>query len=141
MTRRHNTRHKAGEIIGRLTLLKRCWIDQPRGRKLGWLCECRCGKTVKKHVFVLGKPLIRGEHSCGCAQVGLPRGCSAGGQKNNGRQNVADPTPEEIRERRLEIQAAWDDEEFDKRRGVRESHWEVPVMSSRGYRDATGEYS
>lgn len=141
MTRRHNTQHEVGEVIGRLTLLKRCWIDQPKGRKLGWLCKCTCGKTCQKHVFVLNKPLIRGEHSCGCAQVGMPRGCKAGGQKNNGRQNVADPSPKEIRERCLEIQATWSEDDFARRRGDRNVGWEVPVMSSTSYRDSTGEFA
>lgn len=132
---------KPGDIYGRLTVIRSIWIMKPSGRDRGWLCECKCGAKVRKHGWVLRRTLIRGEHSCGCAQVGLPRGPSQGGQKNNGRQNVADPTPEEIRERCLEIQLTWTDDEFAKRRGDKQSAWEVPVMSSRGYRDSTGEVS
>jgi hypothetical protein len=131
---------KPGDIFGRLIVLKSIWIVQPSGRKRGWLCKCSCGHKVQKHGFTLQRPLLRGEHSCGCAQIGLPRGCSKGGQKNNGRQGVSDPTPEEIRERCLEIQLTWTEDEFAKRRGDRQSAWEVPVMSSRGYRDQTGEF-
>ena len=132
---------KQGDIFGLLTVLKRTSVEHKSGAKPCWLCKCVCGKKVKKHGFVLRKPLIRGEHSCGCAQRGIPRGPSKGGQKNNGRQNIADPTPEEIRQRCDEIQATWTEEEFAKRRGERGNHWEVPVMSSRAYRDGTGEFS
>ena len=89
---------KPGDIIGRLTILKSVPVLHRDRVKRGWKCECRCGSIVTKTAGFLRTTLKRGEHSCGCAQRGLPRGPSKGGQHNNGRQGIEDPTPDEIRE-------------------------------------------
>jgi len=143
MTKRKPGREvQVGDTIGRLLVVQSIWITNATGRKRGWLCVCSCEERTRvvKHNHVLRVPLLRGEHSCGCAQTGVPRGPEPGRQRNNGRKCVPDPTPEEIQQVCWEIQAGWTDEERARRTGLRPTGWEVPVISTGASRDQTREF-
>lgn len=55
----------AGEQFGKLTVLHTVPVNTKRGKRLHWLCQCECGKSITRsgsHLRQHG-----GLHSCGCS--------------------------------------------------------------------------
>lgn len=60
----------SGERFGRLTVSAMAAERVGKERRVGWVCECECGKTI----IAIGKNLKNGKtQSCGCLRADLMR--------------------------------------------------------------------
>lgn len=80
--RRKQTANLTGKVFGRLTAIGYAGTKNYRSI---WLCQCKCGKTVKVYAHSLRQGLSR---SCGCLRKEAARLKATNRQQVGGRQTV-----------------------------------------------------